>query len=607
MRFSGILGTAIAAAACLAPLASAQRPMERLGRGVVAVRSSARDVFVSWRLLGLDPDNIAFNLYRAANSGAPVKLNGSPLTGGTNFVDSTANLAQPNTYSVHPVINGQEEAAGGAFTLPANEATEPVVRVPLQGGGTGPIKFVWVGDLDGDGEYDYVLDRQTSPQLLEAYRNDSTFLWRVNMGPNSQQQNNISPGSSANNLGHNDGVTVYDFDSDGYAEVAVRIANGVTFGNGQRFTHSNDNEQFIAILDGRTGALRARAQIPTVYIGDGPLAARFGVGYLDGQRPSLVAYLKNRQSNGAFNLLMAAWNFDGSSLTQQWKWRRDNQDAPDGHNTRIIDVDGDGRDEIHEIGFTLNGDGRVRYLLGPQGIVHGDRFHIAKMDPTRLGLQGFAVQQGNPSGLLEYYYDATRGTIIWRHQGAPGDVGRGMVGDIDPTRPGMESWSFFGLYNAPSNQLLVSDTSNAPWPHLGLFWDGDILMELYNDGKTEKWSWEVPVGERRSPQAEVILVGPNNDELVIFTTDRPTSIRLYTLAHNPAYRNSMTLKGYVQSHHVDYFIGQDMAKPPRPNIRYVGSSSPSPTPTPTTTTSLRWRWLDGADSLRSTMDMPAPE
>ncbi|KAI9148266.1 Rhamnogalacturonan endolyase YesW [Paramyrothecium foliicola] len=596
MKFLGkAFAAVVAATACLTPSVCGQRVMENLRRGVVAVRSSNTDVLISWRLLGLDPDNIAFNLYRAAGSGSPVKLNSAALTGGTNFVDTTANLAQANTYTVRPVLNGQEQAVGGTFTLKANNPTEPVVRIPIRGGG--PIKFVWVGDLDGDGEYDFVLDRQTSPQLLEAYRSDGTFLWQVNMGPNSQQQDNIEPGSSANNLGHWDGVTVYDFDSDGRAEVAVRIANGVTFGNGQKFTHGNNNEQFIAILDGRTGALRARAQIPTDYISDGPLAARFGVGYLDGQKPSLVTYFKNRKDDGAFNLLMAAWSFSGNALTMQWKWRRENQDAPDGHNTRVVDVDGDGKDEIHEIGFTLNGDGKVRYLLGPQGVVHGDRFHIAKMDPNRAGLQGYAVQQDNPSGLLEYYYDATKGTILWKHTAStPGDVGRGMVGDIDPSRPGMEVWSFSGLYNGASNQKIADE---APWPHLGLFWDGDTLMELFNDGKIEKWNpasagvsrlvttWNFGAQNTHGPnpafhgdilgdwREEVILVSPENDELVIFTTNQPSTTRLYTLPHNPAYRNSMTLKGYVQSHHVDYFIGQNMSKPPRPNIRYAGSSNPA--------------------------------
>ncbi|EGY21493.1 FG-GAP repeat family protein [Verticillium dahliae VdLs.17] len=291
--------------------------------------------------------------------------------------------------------------------------------------------------------------------------------------------------------------------------------------------------------------------------------------------------MKNRKDDGDFNLLMSAWSFSGTALKMQWKWRRESRDAPDGHSTRIIDVDGDGRDEVHESGFTLHGDGQLRYSLGPQG---------------------YGAQQNNPNGLLEYYYDATQGKIIWRHSLPDGiaDVGRGLVGDIDPTSAGMEVWLFSGLYNGPSNRLLGQNTTLAPWPHLGLYWDGDNLMELYNDGKIEKWDWESPSTSSSVPRLvttrnlgagsatgrnpafhgdifgdwreEVILVSPENDEIIIFTTDRPTDIRLYTLAHNPACRNSMTLKGYVQGHHLDYFIGQDMTKPPRPNIRYAGTS-----------------------------------
>ena len=48
-----------------APPFSGNRYMENLGRGVVAVRKSS-GAFVSWRLLGLDPAGIGFNLYRSA-------------------------------------------------------------------------------------------------------------------------------------------------------------------------------------------------------------------------------------------------------------------------------------------------------------------------------------------------------------------------------------------------------------------------------------------------------------------------------------------------------------------------------------------------------------
>lgn len=39
--------------------------MENLGRGVIAVRSTSTEVFVGWRLLGTDPPDTSFNLYRS--------------------------------------------------------------------------------------------------------------------------------------------------------------------------------------------------------------------------------------------------------------------------------------------------------------------------------------------------------------------------------------------------------------------------------------------------------------------------------------------------------------------------------------------------------------
>src|SRR5262249_60024132 len=77
--------------------------MENLGRGVVAVRSTTTDVFVSWRVLGTDQPDIAFNLYRSAGGGAPPLLNPPPITGATYFLDSGADLTQADAYFVRPI------------------------------------------------------------------------------------------------------------------------------------------------------------------------------------------------------------------------------------------------------------------------------------------------------------------------------------------------------------------------------------------------------------------------------------------------------------------------------------------------------------------------
>ena len=54
--------------------AGAQRQMEYLDRGVIAVNQGNGKVYVGWRMLGTDPDDIAFNLYRSTDGGEPVRL-----------------------------------------------------------------------------------------------------------------------------------------------------------------------------------------------------------------------------------------------------------------------------------------------------------------------------------------------------------------------------------------------------------------------------------------------------------------------------------------------------------------------------------------------------
>ena len=74
---------------------------------MIALRQSKDSVFISWRMLGTDPGDIAFNLYRASNNKS-VKLNDRPLTKSTCFVDTKASFAQANTYTVRTVVNGKE-------------------------------------------------------------------------------------------------------------------------------------------------------------------------------------------------------------------------------------------------------------------------------------------------------------------------------------------------------------------------------------------------------------------------------------------------------------------------------------------------------------------
>ncbi len=572
---------------------NAQRRMENLGRGVVATRTATSSAFISWRLLGNDPKNIGFNVYKSVAGATAVKQNSSVLMGGTNYTDNTMGYTLSNTYFVKPVINSIEQDASGMFTLSANSAIEPCVVVPLKAGSS--IHLVSVGDLDGDGEYDFVVDRidfTTASEKLEAYKKDGTFLWTIDLGT-GLNLDNISPGPTVIDVGMWDGFTVYDMDGDGKAEVLLRTAAGVTFGDGSTLTNANSNVQFISVIDGMTGAEKARVQLPTDYLATGPLACSMGIGYLNGVTPSLVGFMKNRNADGSFNRLMVAWDYNGTAITQKWKNNLTTAGS-DGHQMRILDFDGDGKDEIGEIGFVLKGDGSLLYNLGASGIYHGDRWHVGKLDPNRAGLQGYGIQQDNIDGLIEYYYDAGTGKIIWKHSTINvGDAARGEAGDIDPRTPGYEAWSFSGLYNAPANKYITSST---PYPNFRIWWDGDVLSENYNDGKIEKWdyasstvsrsltawNYESATGsDRAAPmfygdimgdwREEVVMASSDYSKLVIFTSPIATNVRLYTLAQNPEYRNSMTVKGYLQSHMLDYYLGSGMTTPPTPPIQTAKS------------------------------------
>jgi len=454
-----------------------------------------------------------------------------------------------------------------------SSTTRADFTVPIRAGST--IHFVWVGDLNGDGNMDYVVDRPTdNQQKIEAYTHNGTFLWDVDFGPNSMNKDNIEPGSATIDVGHWDGVTVSDLNNDGRAEVIIKIANGVRFGDGSSWANSDNNKQWIAVLEGSTGRLLNYAAVPTDYLADGPMGCHLGVG-----NAGIFASMKNRVGSGAFNMMVCRYTWSGSSLTMNWKWLRGSQNCPDGHQIRVCDVNGDGTDDFCSIGFVLNGsNGSLLYTLGTQGVIHGDRFHIAKMDPSRSGLQGFGVQQDNPSGLLEYYYDAGNGTMLWKHMGTVADVGRGDVGDIDPRYAGYEGWSFSGIYNLSSNTKITSEPTR-PYPSLRLWWDADDMSESYNDGKIEKWNstnstvarlvttwnYESAVSsDRGAPmfygdflgdwREEVVLANSSFNKLVIFTPPGTSNTR-GTLRNDRYYKNCLTVKGYMQSHHTSFYIG----------------------------------------------------
>src|SRR5687768_9346515 len=255
------------AAMAIATSVPAQRHMENLGRGVIAIRQPANRIFLSWRILGTDPKNISFNVYRSTANNKAIKLNNKPLTGPTHFTDSLADLSKANEWYVKPVIKNKELNASRPFAMSPGPPVQPYLQVKLQTPEGYSPNDASAGDLDGDGEYELVVHMagrgrdnsqkgMTDEPVLQAYKLDGRLLWSINLGKN------IREGA------HYTQFIVYDLDSDGRAEVACKTADGTRDGVGKAIgdadaDHRNADgyilkgPEYFTIFDGRTGAALA--------------------------------------------------------------------------------------------------------------------------------------------------------------------------------------------------------------------------------------------------------------------------------------------------------------------------------------------------------------
>jgi len=594
----------------------AQRQMEYLNRGGVAVKLDDNKVYIGWRMFGTDPEEISFNVYRDKT-----KINSQPVTNSTNFVDNNGSV--DSVYTVRAIINGRE----GKPTAPVKVWNQNYITIPLQTPEGCTPGDASVSDLDGDGEYEIVLKQEMRPRdnsqrgatgqtRLEAYKINGTFMWRINLGVN------IREGA------HYTQFMVYDLDGDGRAEVACKTADGTVDGKSRVIGDPNanyvnnrgmilDGPEFLTIFDGKTGA----EIVTTDYIpprgGDGSgwgdsngnRVDRFlaCVAYLDGERPSLI------MCRGYYTrAVLAAWNYRDGKLTNVWTF--DSDDGTEGnqayrgqgnHNLSVGDVDNDGKDEIIFGACAIDDDGTGLYSTG---MGHGDAMHLSDIDPNRDGLEVWAIHENprHPDGAN--LRDARTGEVIFGLELR--NPGRGLAMDIDPRYKGYECWAnnSDGLYNCKGEK--ISDVKPNSY-NMGIWWDGDLLREIL-DGRgggrrfgrggayIDKWDY-VNGGVRRllnggdyncvtnngskaNPclcadilgdwREEVIWRTSDGKELRIFTTTIPTEHRIYTLMHDPVYRLGVAWQNvaYNQPAHTGFYLGEGMKSPPRPNIRLINKS-----------------------------------
>lgn len=550
--------TEVAAHAELGPSTAERSPLRRrmevLDRGLVVVRSATSQAYVGWRLFATDPGDIAFNVYRSADGGDPVKLNATPITNSTNFVDTGANFGVSNEYFVRPVVDDFELAPSETFTL-WNQATNssiPVqqyINVPIDrpaGGETPDGNYTYsandasVGDLDGDGDFEIILkwdpsnakdnsqSGYTGNVYIDAYdfdgNNNSTLLWRIDLG------RNMRAGAHYNQF------LVYDLDGDGKAEVVMRTAeatiDGVGTVIGDRTADYRNSAgyilsgpEFLTVFDGQTGAIidsipfePVRGSVASWGDTYGNRVDRFQatIAYLDGVHPSLVwgrGYAGPQSGLNARNEV-AAYDYVNGQLEVRWVYKAATNGQDPGyvgssaHSITVGDVDGDGKDEVTTGAAAIDDDGTLLYNTG---LGHGDALHLSDLIPSRPGLELFMPHEspGSYGDNGADVRDARTGEIIFGIP-ATNDVGRGVAGDIDPNSPGYEVWATVSgagtrtVYSAEGQPLYRTDagtpTNNdddIPFNFL-VWWDADPIRELLDGTRISKWRYDVATPFRQT-------------------------------------------------------------------------------------------------------------
>lgn len=619
----------VAAAGTVCPAAAAQtvlpaRQVEKLGRGLVAVRTSS-GVFVSWRLLATEWNGVLFNVYRGS-----VKLNGKPLSA-TNFNDK--NGTPGSRYTVAPVIRGKERERCAACSVLKDNFLNLPISAPPSGVTPDGIKYTYsandcsTADVDGDGEYEIILkwdpsnskdnsqNGLTGNVFLDAYKLDGRRLWRIDLG------RNIRAGA------HYTQFMAYDLDGDGNAEIGCKIADGTVDGMGTVFGNASadyrvtvntqksfgrvlSGPEYYGIFSGKTGKLLTyidydppRGQVSDWGDAYGNRVDRFlsCVAYLDGSRPSLVI------CRGYYTrTVLAAYDYRGGKLIKRWRF--DSNDPGNSgyagqgnHNLAVCDVDSDGRDEITYGACCIDDNGKGLYTTG---LGHGDAIHVGDLDPDRPGLEVFDVHENKPCPSGVEYRDAKTGKLIW---GCPTtrDNGRGLSADIDPRYKGEEVWSAAdsNVYNCKGQIISVKKPSST---NFAIWWDGDLSRELLDHvwdansrtgvPKIDKWDYKTSTDvnlvafqgclsnndTKGTPCLQADLFGDWREEVVtrtadssalhIYTTTRPTEYRIFTLMQDPVYRESVAWQNvaYNQPPEPGFYLGTGMERPSAPNIYFAG-------------------------------------
>ncbi len=394
-----------------------------------------------------------------------------------------------------------------------------------------------------------------------------------------------------------------------------------------------DGPEYLTVFDGRTGR-----ELQTIdykpgrgddglqwgdyalsRIEPGNRVDRFlaGVAYLDGRRPSAV-FARGYYTRAT----LVAYDWDGRRLHERWyvdsghvPMTNPFNDTPHGrngsnpefaelttqgfHSLSAADVDGDGKHEIVYGAATIDHDGDLLYssfaTLPPGSAApgtsarlgHGDAMHVTDIDPDRPGLEIFTVHEGAtsaPYGMA--MREAEDGDVIFGAYSGR-DTGRGMIGDVVPGSPGLESWASLpggsdalGLLTPTGERISTA----IPGTNQSIRWAADGTTQIVNgsgdaDVTIDDWQrgrlltaagTRANNGTKGNPSLVADVFGDWREELLVRTADSAairiylsTEVshrKMYTLMHDPQYRAEVARQNttYNQPSYPGFYLGSDV-------------------------------------------------
>jgi hypothetical protein len=571
--------------------------MENLDRGVVAVKV-AGGVYVGWRMMGYEytgtDSDTSYNLYK---DGALLKN----VTDSTNYLDAAGTTS--SKYTVSCVLKGTEGPKSTAPAVWAQQYLSIPITPPPNGalGGSYSANDAAPGDLDGDGQMDIVLkwdpsnakdsasSGQTDPCIIDGYTMSGTRLFRINVG------SNIRAGA------HDTQMSVYDFDSDGKAELAIKTAPGTKDGLGNFLKKGPaagaDNTkdyrgargmalggpEWFTVFSGKDGSELDTIEYPVLYAhyanwGDpnGNRSHRYTGGFAfvkdGGVANGLPSIISGR---GYYTYLtVSAMTYRNGVLAKNWVYDSVTQ-IPNGggdHSCMAADTDGDGGQEIIPGSRTINSDGTFKC---DAAMGHGDAMHVSELVVGK-GISVFSVHES--LGGMDCH-DAATCTSYFKILAAGTDTGRGVAEYVSASDlTAATCSSSVGNVNCGTG---AASSGNAGSNFL-IYWNADVPRSTMNGATlpgTDTSGTASCNGTKSTPTLTADLLGDWREEAVlresantalrVYTTVNVTKRRIYTLMHDPTYRAQVNFEQstYNQPPHVGFHIGTGMANPPVPNIR----------------------------------------